>query len=46
MNTTDLQHLRTAIDVAQHARDHGNHPFGAILVDENNQVLLEAEIQS
>lgn len=43
MNTTDLQHLRTAIRVAQHARDHGNHPFGAILVDENNQVLLEAE---
>lgn len=43
MNTTDLQHLRTAIDVAQRARDHGNHPFGAILVDENNQVLLEAE---
>ncbi len=43
MNTTDLQHLRTAIDVAQRARDHGNHPFGAILVDENNQVLLQAE---
>ena len=43
MNSTDLQHLRTAIQVAQHARDHGNHPFGAILVDENNKVLLEAE---
>ncbi len=43
MNATDLQHLRTAIDVAQRARDHGNHPFGALLVDENNQVLLEAE---
>lgn len=43
MNTTDLQHLREAIDVAQRARNHGNHPFGAILVDENNQVLLEAE---
>ena len=43
MNTTDLEHLRTAIQVAQAARDHGNHPFGAILVDENNQVLLEAE---
>jgi tRNA(Arg) A34 adenosine deaminase TadA len=43
MNTTDLQHLRTAIGVAQHARDHGNHPFGAILVDENNEVILEAE---
>ena len=43
MNPTDLQHLRTAIQVAQDARAHGNHPFGAILVDENNQVLLEAE---
>ena len=43
MNQTDLQHLRTAIEVAQKAREHGNHPFGAILVDENNQVLLHAE---
>ena len=43
MNNTDLQHLRTAIAAAQAARDHGNHPFGAILVDENNEVLLEAE---
>jgi len=43
MNNTDLGHLRTAIDIAQAARDHGNHPFGAILVDENNQMLLTAE---
>jgi tRNA(adenine34) deaminase len=43
VNNIDLGHLRTAIDVAQAARDHGNHPFGAILVDENNQVLLQAE---
>ena len=43
MNGTDLGHLRTAIEVAQKAREHGNHPFGAILVDENDQVLLEAE---
>lgn len=43
MNEIDIQHLRTAIEVAQAARDHGNHPFGAILVDENNQVLLQAE---
>ena len=43
MNDTDLRHLRTAIEVAQKAREHGNHPFGAILVDENNQVLLKAE---
>lgn len=43
MDQADLQHLRTAIKVAQDARQHGNHPFGAILVDENNQVLLSAE---
>ena len=43
MNNIDLGHLQTAIDVARQAREHGNHPFGAILVDENNQVLLQAE---
>ena len=43
MNNIDLQHLRASIDVARRARDHGNHPFGAMLVDENNQVLLQAE---
>lgn len=43
MNEKDLEHLRTAIDIAGQAREHGNHPFGAILVDENNQVLLQAE---
>jgi tRNA(Arg) A34 adenosine deaminase TadA len=43
MNNIELGHLRTAIDIAQAARDHGNHPFGAILVDENDQVLLQAE---
>jgi len=43
MNSRDLDHLRTAIVIAQQARDHGNHPFGALLVDENNEVLLQAE---
>jgi len=43
MNPTDLQHLRTAIELARQAREHGNHPFGAILVDEKDQVLLQAE---
>lgn len=43
MNEIDLAHLRLAIDVAQRARDHGNHPFGAVLVDEVGQVLLTAE---
>lgn len=39
----DLHYLRRALAVAQRAREHGNHPFGALLVDEENQVLLEAE---
>ena len=43
MNSTDLQHLHTAIDIARQARQHGNHPFGALLVDKENKVLLQAE---
>jgi tRNA(Arg) A34 adenosine deaminase TadA len=43
MNPTDLDHLRRALLVAAQAREHGNHPFGATLVDEHGQVLLEAE---
>ena len=39
----DLDYLRRALQIAQRARGHGNHPFGALLVDEANQVLLEAE---
>ena len=41
--TIDLHYLRLALQVAQRARAHGNHPFGALLVDEAGQVLLEAE---
>ena len=41
--TSDLHYLRLALQVAQRARAHGNHPFGALLVDEAGQVLLEAE---
>lgn len=43
MRDIDLQHLKTAIGVAQQARDHGNHPFGAILVDDAGAVIMEAE---
>ena len=39
----DIEHLRSAIAVAWRAREHGNHPFGAVLVDANNQLILEAE---
>ena len=43
MNNIDIEHLRLAISVAWKAREHGNHPFGAVLVDEKNHVLLQAE---
>lgn len=43
MNEQHIAHLRTAIAVARRARQHGNHPFGALLVDVHNNVLLEAE---
>ena len=35
--------LRQAIAVAQQSRDHGNHPFGALLADQHGRVLLTAE---
>jgi tRNA(Arg) A34 adenosine deaminase TadA len=35
--------LRRSFEVASRARAHGNHPFGAVLVDRNGNVLLEAE---
>jgi tRNA(Arg) A34 adenosine deaminase TadA len=39
----DLRLLRRAIAVSLAARDHGNHPFGAVLVDADGVVVLEAE---
>lgn len=43
MTESDLKHLRVAIDIARRAKGHGNHPFGALLVDENGGILLQAE---
>jgi tRNA(Arg) A34 adenosine deaminase TadA len=43
MDEQDLAFLRAAIEVARRARAHGNHPFGALLVDERGRVRLEAE---
>jgi tRNA(Arg) A34 adenosine deaminase TadA len=39
----DTNFLRRSFDVARRAAAHGNHPFGAILVDENHNVLIETE---
>jgi tRNA(Arg) A34 adenosine deaminase TadA len=35
--------MRRALGLARQARDHGNHPFGALLTDAAGEVLLEAE---
>jgi tRNA(Arg) A34 adenosine deaminase TadA len=35
--------LRRSFEVARRSMTHGNHPFGAILVDAHRQVVLEAE---
>jgi tRNA(Arg) A34 adenosine deaminase TadA len=43
MDEKDLRHIRAAIKVAGRARENGNHPFGALLVDKEGNVLLEAE---
>lgn len=37
------RHLRRALELARQARERGNHPFGAVLVDANDNVVLEAE---
>lgn len=39
----DERHLLAAIELAGKAREHGNHPFGALLVDADGNVVLEAE---
>ena len=39
----DEHFLRRSFEVARRSMTHGNHPFGAILVDRDGQVLLEAE---
>jgi tRNA(Arg) A34 adenosine deaminase TadA len=39
----DEEFLRRSFDVARRSMTHGNHPFGAILVDGNNDILIETE---
>jgi tRNA(Arg) A34 adenosine deaminase TadA len=43
MEKKDENFLRAAIVVARNARQNGNHPFGAILVDMKDRIILEAE---
>jgi tRNA(Arg) A34 adenosine deaminase TadA len=39
----DQLFLRRSFEVARRAMSHGNHPFGAVLVDGDGNVLIEAE---
>jgi tRNA(Arg) A34 adenosine deaminase TadA len=45
LNAAELDEtfLRRSFDVARRAAGHGNHPFGAILVDQHRNVLIESE---
>jgi tRNA(Arg) A34 adenosine deaminase TadA len=39
----DERHLRRAIELARRARDHGNQPFGSLVVDPHGETVVEAE---
>jgi len=39
----DDQYLLAAIGLARRARENGNHPFGALLVDADGNVVVECE---
>ena len=39
----DKKFLRRSFDVAKRAMTHGNHPFGALLVDAAGEILMEVE---
>jgi tRNA(Arg) A34 adenosine deaminase TadA len=43
LNDVAKSYLRRAIHLAATAREHGNHPFGALLVGPGGEVLAEAE---
>ena len=38
-----LYYLRKCVEISKKAREHGNTPFGAILVDQDGNILLEQE---
>jgi tRNA(Arg) A34 adenosine deaminase TadA len=40
--SADIAHLRRAFNVAAAARARGDHPFGAILVNDKGDIVLEA----
>ncbi len=43
MDDTTERLMRAALDIARRSRAHGNHPFGALLADQDNTILLTTE---
>jgi tRNA(Arg) A34 adenosine deaminase TadA len=43
MDENDVRLIRAALEVAWRAREKGNHPFGAVLADEEGHILMDAE---
>ncbi|APE33834.1 tRNA-specific adenosine deaminase [Nocardia mangyaensis] len=43
LTAADRALLDTAVAIARRSREHGNHPFGALLAGSDGAVLLEAE---
>jgi tRNA(Arg) A34 adenosine deaminase TadA len=43
MKQNDKKFIRAAIAAAQRSRKNGNFPFGAILVDDKDNILIEKE---
>ncbi len=43
MSDADHHFLRIAIEQARRAREHGNHPFGAVLVTADSEAIMAAE---
>jgi len=40
---SDIEYLKLSCEIAKRSRENGNHPFGCLLVDEEGNVVLEAE---
>lgn len=43
MKDSDINYLEMTFELARNAREKGNHPFGALLVSPDGEVLLRAE---
>jgi tRNA(Arg) A34 adenosine deaminase TadA len=43
MDENDLKLIRVPFDIARNTREIGNHPFGALLTDEQGHILREVE---